>query len=110
MIWFLRILFGVIFVSMVLVTGWASSQCALWAVPREVVQHPWFIATLFDAYWGFITFFVFVCYREQRLGRCLLWLVAILLLGNLAMSFYMLLALFRLPAQARLTELFQRET
>ena len=91
----LRLLFGGVRVSMLAVTTWASFQCPLFAVPREVFQHPWFIATLFDAYWGFITFFVWVCAKENSGLARAVWLVAILLLGNIAMASYCLLELSR---------------
>ena len=49
MIIFLRTFFAVVLATMLLVTGWAGSQVALWDVPREVGMHPWFLATLADA-------------------------------------------------------------
>jgi len=109
MIWFLRILFSVVLVSMLIVTGWASSKVALWKTPREVVTHPWFIATLFDTYWGFLTFYTWLAYKEtSNLARGL-WLVAILLLGNIAMASYLLIHLCRLPAGARMEDLLLRK-
>ena len=106
MIVFLRIFFLLVLASMLWVTSWASLQCPLFAVPREVFSHPWFIATLFDAYWGFVTFFVWVCYKEtSALGR-LAWFVAIMLLGNIAMSAYWLTELFRMPAEGKLADVF----
>lgn len=110
MIWFLRILFIIVLVSMLVVTGWASSQVALWKTPREVVMHPWFIATLFDTYWGFITFYVWLAYKETSNAARLLWLIAIVLLGNIAMASYLLIQLFRLPAGARIEELLLRRS
>ena len=104
MIFFLRAFFLVVLVSMLWVTSWASLHCPLFAVPRDVFEHPWFIATLFDAYWGFLTFFVWVCYKEtSALGR-LVWFVAIVLLGNIAMSAYWLAELFRTPAAGKLAD------
>lgn len=104
MIIFLRIFFLVVLLSMLAVTGWASSQCALWKTPREVATHPWFIATLFDAYWGFLTYYCWVAWKEVTwLGR-ILWLVAILLLGNIAMAIYALIQLFKVPSSATFLE------
>ncbi len=108
MIWILRILFGGVFITMVGVTTWASSGCALWKTPQAVVTHPWFIATLFDCYFGFLTFYAWVFYKETAWPARIGWLVAILLLGNLAMSAYMLVALFRLPAGAGVEQLLLR--
>ena len=106
MLWLLRILFLTVIVSMLAVTGWASSQCALFAIPREVFTHPWFIATLFDAYWAFIAFYVWVAWKEQTLAARILWFVAIILLGNLAMAAYMLIELFRIQKIDQLGEVF----
>jgi len=100
MIWTLRIFFLIVLGSMLWVTTWASLSCALWDTPRTVATHPWFIATLFDAYWGFLTFFCWVCWKENSWTRRLAWLPVILLLGNIAMSVYVLNKLFRLPADA----------
>jgi hypothetical protein len=105
MIWFLRFLFGVVLASMLGVTSWASFQCPLFAVPRDVFTHPWFIATLFDAYWGFITFFVWVAYKQTSWLARGAWLVAILLLGNIAMAAYCLSELFALPKGGRPADL-----
>ena len=108
MILFLRGLFLVVLASMLWVTSWASLQCPLFAVPRDVLSHPWFIATLFDAYWGFTTFFVWVCYQQRsRLARTS-WFVAIMLLGNIAMSSYCLAALVRIPRDGQLGDLLAR--
>ena len=106
MLWFLRILFLTVIASMLAVTGWASSQCALFAIPRDVFTHPWFIATLFDAYWAFIAFYVWVAWKEQSTAARILWFVAIILWGNLAMATYMLIELFRIQKIDQLGDVF----
>ena len=106
MIIFLRALFLLVVVNMLAVTSWASLRCPLFGVPREVFTHPWFIATLFDAYWAFITFAVWVLWKEQSAGARILWFVAIILWGNLAMSLYMLGELFRIKSSDQLGEVF----
>jgi len=105
MIWFLRLLFGLVLASMLWVTTWASLQCPLFGVPREVFTHPWFIATLFDAYWGFITFFVWVAFKQTAWLARIAWFVAIMLLGNIAMSAYCLSELFQTPPTGRVSAL-----
>lgn len=105
MILFLRIAFTIVLVSMLGVTTWASTVVALWDTPRAVATHPWFIATLFDTYFAFLTFYCWVVYKEKSNVARLAWLVAILLLGNIAMAVYMLNKLFRLPRNARMEEL-----
>ena len=81
MIWFLRIAFTIVLVAMLCVTTWASNIVALWETPRAVATHPWFIATLFDTYFGFLTFYCWVAYKETSNVARIIWLVAILLLG-----------------------------
>lgn len=109
MILFLRALFIVIILSMLGVTTWASLSESLGAFVRgPVMRNPWVVATLFDAYWAFITFYVWVAWKEQRLAARVLWFISIILLGNIAMSAYMLALLFSVPTTATLTELFTR--
>ncbi|MDB6004741.1 MAG: hypothetical protein JWR15_1728 [Prosthecobacter sp.] len=109
MIWFLRLFFLTVLVSMLGVTSWASRQCALWDIPGSVGGHPWFIATLFDTYWAFLTFYCWVAYKERSwIGR-IGWLLGILLLGNIAMAVYMLILLFRAPTSSRMEDLLLRK-
>ncbi len=102
MIVFLRLAFSFVRVAMLAVTSWASSVVALWNTPREVALHPWFIATLFDTYFAFLTFWLWLAWKERTWPRRLGWLVAILLHGNIAMAVYLLIQLFRLPKTASL--------
>jgi hypothetical protein len=95
---FLKILFGFIFVWMVVATVRTSMQVSLWNSWRGFSANPWAVATLYDAYGGFITFYMWVVYKERGAGRRILWFVLIMCLGNIAMSAYVLRELFRLPA------------
>ncbi len=96
----LRIYFIIVLVAMLAATGWASSQVALWKMPREVATHPWFIATLFDTYFAFIVFWLWLAWRERTWTARIGWLIGILLLGNIAMAIYMLIRLAKLPKGA----------
>jgi hypothetical protein len=109
MIWILRIAFSFVLVTMLCATSWASYQCALWKTPQPLVTHPWFIATLFDCYFGFLTFYAWLFYKETGWLARTAWLVAILLLGNIAMSAYMLVTLFRLPTNATIEQVLLRQ-
>jgi hypothetical protein len=100
----LKILFGGIFIWMVVMTVRTSLQVSLWDAWRGFSANPWAVATLYDAYFGFITFWIWVAFKERRIAARIAWLVAILALGNIAMSLYVLIQLFRLkpgqPVQA----------
>ncbi len=108
MLWFLRFLFLAVLASMLWVTSWASLQGSLFAIPREVFTHPWFIATLFDAYLGFLTFYVWQAWKEQSLPARVLWFIAVMLLGNLAMAIYLLVELFRIKESSQISEVIVR--
>jgi hypothetical protein len=108
MIFFLRVLFLVVIASMLAVTTWASLHTPIFSIPRDVFTHPWFIATLFDAYWAFIAFYVWVAWKEQSAAARIGWFVAIIALGNIAMAAYLLRELFKVPAAGPLDPVFTR--
>jgi predicted permease len=108
MIWFLRLLFFAVFCSMVAVTSWASLHQSLFSIPAAVRSNPWFIATLFDAYFGFLTFYVWVAWKEPGFVARILWFFAVMLLGNLAMAAYMIGELFRIKDVNQLPEMLAR--
>lgn len=108
MILILRCFFLIVLLSMLAVTTWASRQIPLWNLPSEILTHPWFIATLFDAYWGFLTFYCWLVYKETSWLARGLWLIAILLLGNIAMAIYALIQLFKTPLQGRVEDVLLR--
>lgn len=104
----LKVLFGFIFVFMVWMTATTSLKSSLFAELPYLLRDPWAAATLWDAYFGFTTFFVWVYYKESSAAVRAMWLVLIFLLGNIAMSFYVLLQLFRLPPDATVEDLLLR--
>lgn len=109
MILFLRGLFFVVIASMLWVTSWATMHQSLGEFARgAVIRDPWVVATLVDAYWAFLTFYVWVAWKEQSLMARALWFIAILLLGNLAMATYMLVQLFAVSCHSALGEVFTR--
>jgi hypothetical protein len=93
-------------VALVGVSVWASSKIGIvpaiqaLAAQPAAGTHPWFVATLADAYFGFLWFWAWIAYKEtSNLARAA-WLVGVLGLGNIAMAAYMLLQLRKLPADA----------
>ena len=92
----LYVVFGLILLAMLAVTVHASLDRSVLQVGPQLLSDPWFHATLCDAYCGFLTFFVWVACKEQSwLGRAG-WFVGIMLLGNIAMSVYVLIQIIRL--------------
>jgi hypothetical protein len=95
----LKLLFGFILVSLLAYTSWASAQQPLWGWQglTRGEDRWWTIATLIDAYYGFVTFYVWVYFKEHSAAARGAWFLAILLLGNIAMAGYVLIQLARLP-------------
>lgn len=92
-------LFGFIFIFMVVMTIRTQMKVSFWDFPAwqpAYAANPWAVATLYDAYFGFTTFFVWVCFKERLLAMKIVWFLLIMALGNIAMSFYVLLQLFKL--------------
>ncbi len=71
-----------------------------------VCSEPWGLATMFDAYFGFLAFWLYVAWRERTVGSRLGWLVALLLLGNFAIAGYALLCLKQSGDEADLGKVF----
>jgi hypothetical protein len=94
----LKILFSCILVALLVYNSWVATQQAVWQWGGLTTGHDryWTIATFLDAYFGFITFYVWVIYKELRWWTRVFWFVAIMALGNIAVSSYVLLQLFRL--------------
>lgn len=108
----LRALFGFILVSLLAYTSWASFQQPLaeWGGLTTPPDRWWTIATLIDAYYGFITFYVWVFYKERGAVSRVLWFVAIMAAGNMAMAAYVLLQLAKLrPDEPTSAILLRRE-
>ena len=105
----LKCLFTGILLAMLFVTITASLDQNLFKAGSEMWSQWWFRATLADAYFGFLTFFVWVAYKERQLWRKVIWFVLIMCLGNLAMASYMLIELFKLGKDESFTTLLTQQ-
>ena len=107
---FLVVLFLGIIVTMLVVTSLASLKRPIWNSAMEFHwrSSPWSVATLFDAYFGFLTFYVWVAYKERTAAARVVWFILIMALGNMAMSAYMLLQLSKLRSGQPLESLLLR--
>lgn len=92
----LILLFGFIFVWMLVMTVLTSIKMPIWDAFDTFGDNPWASATLYDAYFGFLTFYVWVAWREIRLMPRIVWFLLIMALGNITMSLYVLIQLIRL--------------
>ncbi len=109
MINLLRLFFLVVLAGMSWVTVRASLETPIWDLPATLTSDKWFHATLFDAYFGFLTFYLWVAYKETTMLARAAWLVGILLLGNFAMAAYALIQLGKVPPGTPLREVLLRQ-
>lgn len=107
---FLKLLFGGIFVFMVGMTIHTGLSVSLKAAWPSYAANPWAMATLYDAYFGFVTFYAWVFYKERSVLARTVWLLLIMGLGNIAMSFYVLIQLFRLRPEEPAAAVLRRGT
>lgn len=85
-----------VLVSMMIVTTWASLDASVLVGFQRLLADRWGLATLADAYFGFLWFWLWIAHKEASIPRSLLWLLLLLALGNLAMAAYVLVQLARL--------------
>ncbi len=105
----LMLLFGLVLCIMLVATGWATAHQPVWQWQglTEGKDRYWTIATLADAYCGFITFYAWVHLREPSWLTRSLWFIAIMALGNMAMASYALLQLSRLRSDESFVDLLR---
>jgi hypothetical protein len=105
----LFILFFAIFVAMISITIVGVLHENLFTAGAQLWPDPWFRATLFDAYFAFITFIAWVVYKEKTIFMKIIWTLLILSLGSIAMSFYVLMQLFRMGENATWADLLLKK-
>jgi hypothetical protein len=59
----------------------------------NLIRGPWGQLSLVDVYIGFFLFAGWIIYREQSWLRSLVWIIMLLVLGNLIACLYVLIAL-----------------
>jgi Protein of unknown function (DUF1475) len=106
---FLKLLFGFIFVFMVIMTIRTSLQQSLWDARPAFLASPWCMATLYDAYFGFLTLFCWLAWRERSMALKIVWFILVMALGNIGMSLYVLIQLFKLKPDENVSGLFQQK-
>lgn len=71
-----------------------------------VCSEPWGLATMFDAYFGFLAFWLYTAWRERTWLARASWLIALMLLGNFAIAGYAFACLWQTPSTATIGETF----
>lgn len=108
MVSLLRLFFSGVLVSMLFLTTTASLEQGIIQAGAELWPDAWFRATLADAYFGFLTIFVWIAYKERTATARLVWLGLLLSLGTIAVAVYLLLQLRQLKAGDSLERILLR--
>jgi hypothetical protein len=85
---------------MIAVTTRASYDRSIIEALGQLLPDRWFQATICDAYCGFVTFYVWVAYKERRAWKQIVWFILVMSLGNIAMPAYLLTQLTRMNADS----------
>jgi hypothetical protein len=87
----MKLFFGLILVSMIAVTTWASMEHSVIDGFRELFSSRWGIATLGDTYFSFLLIYLWIAHRERSLAARVVWLILVCSFGTIAISGYGLL-------------------
>ncbi len=96
MIRFLKVLFLSISVFMIYLAIHTSMKSDMLNLPKPVLNEPWFWTTLVDFYFNILIISCWVIYKENQWLRSLAWIIAFILLGSIATTFYVFLKLMQL--------------
>lgn len=88
-----RILAAIGAVAMVAVIGHAFVAGDFFAEGKWLFAHPWGRVSLVDLYVGFALVGCWIAARERSFRRTVPWILALIVLGNLATCAYVLLSL-----------------
>lgn len=105
----LKVIFILVLLSMLAVTAVATLDRSVFEAASDLWSEPWFRATLADAYFGFLAVYLWIAYKERGWARKIAWFVLLAGLGNIAIAVYVLIQLFRLPADASMEDLLLRK-
>ena len=86
-----------------------SMKSNMFQLPSSVVNEPWFQTTLVDFYFNITLISIWLFYKERKVVISIVWLIAFILLGSIATSFYVFLQLNKLKTGDSLEKLFVRE-
>jgi len=87
---FLAVFFGAVLVVMIGLTIVASLDRGVFVALEDLWPDLWFRATLADAYFAFLTVYLWVAWRERTMAARVLWFVVFMGLGSIGIALYVL--------------------
>ena len=104
----LKVLFASMSLGMIVLVFMTSAQSNMFQLPECVLREPWFTTTLVDFYFNITIISAWTVYKENNAMKSSLWIIAFVLLGSIATSFYVLLQFLRLKEGEGLEAVFLR--
>ncbi|MFW5810154.1 MAG: DUF1475 family protein [Thermodesulfobacteriota bacterium] len=77
---------GIIVMAIAILYGFAAGDFARWRA--DFLENAWSQVLLVDIYVGFFLFSGWIWFRESSRGQAVLWILLLLLLGNLVSCIY----------------------
>lgn len=106
----LKAIFTFIFIFMMYSTVQTSLKLNLFEHFSTLIQDPWAVMTLYDAYFAFLFFYIWVFYKENSWFLRVVWFALIMMFGTIAMSLYMLIQLYFLKQEEGIEQLLLKRT
>lgn len=82
---------GLVSMASILIYGFVAGDFG--QEGQVLLSMPWGIVSLVDVYVGFVLFSGWIVYRENSAVRSTIWIILVMVLGNLTASLYVLIAL-----------------
>jgi hypothetical protein len=87
---FVAIFFGSVLIVMIGLTTAASLDRGIFVALDDLWPDLWFRATLADAYFAFLTVYLWVAWRERTIAARVLWFFVFMGLGSIGIALYVL--------------------
>lgn len=91
----IKLLLGIGVVVMAAAIAYGFIAGDLWGEAQVLLKYPWFHVSMIDLYVGFLLFAGWIAFRERSVPATIVWIISLMLLGNLIACAYALLALVR---------------
>lgn len=90
----MKLFFVFMLVVMLTVTSWASLEAPVTQGIDYLLANRWGIATLCDTYFAFFTVYLWMAYKEPSTLKRIVWLIAVVLGGTIAVAIFFLHELY----------------
>lgn len=97
----MKIALGVGVGVMAAAIGYGLLAGDLWGEAQVLLKYPWFHVSMIDLYVGFALVAGWIAFRERSPLVTVIWIVLLMLLGNLVSCGYALLAVIRAKGDMR---------